>query len=372
MSASRRESGSPYMEWSKLRSHARFDLATSGLSSYPLAKLPFRPGDLEINGETIYGYAPLQDRLARKTGAAPDSIVAAAGTSMANHLALAALVEPGDEVLIEQPTYELILSTARYLGASIRRFPRPASEGFRLDPGEVARALTPRTRLVVLTNLHNPSSVSASEESLREIGEIAAGVGADVLVDEVYLEACFGEPPRRSAFFLGPNFVTTSSLTKGYGLSGLRCGWILARPELARRMWRINDLYGATPVHPGELLSVVALDHLAGVAEHARAQLGRNRALLDAFLDARRDLDAPRTAFGTTSFPALAGTRVDDLCRTLREKYDTSVVPGAFFEMPERFRIGIGGETAMVEEGLRRLGCALDDMAGSAPVTSVP
>lgn len=357
-------SRSPYMEWSKLRSPARFNLATSGLSNFPLSALPVSIADLEINGPTIYGYAPLQERLAEKTGAPPDSIVAAAGTSMANHLALAALFEPGDELLVEHPTYELLLSTAGYLGASLTRFPRRAVSGFRLDPDEVAGAIGPQTRLVVVTNFHNPSSVRADESALEEIGVIAARVGARVLVDEVYLE-CLERP--RSAFFLGENFVTTASLTKAYGLSGLRCGWVLAPPELATRMWRINDLYGATPAHPAELLSVLALDHLDSVGSRTRAQLARNRALLDGFLDSRTDIEAVRTEGGTTSFPILRSGRVDDLCRLLREKYETSVVPGAFFEMPEHFRIGIGGETEMVAGGLERLGLALDELATSAP-----
>ena len=360
MSLPRREAGSPYMEWSKLRSHARFDLATSGLSNYPLSRLPVRLEDLEINGATIYGYAPLQERLARKTGAPPESIVAAAGTSMANHLALAALFDPGDEVLIERPTYELLPSAAAYLGGSVRRFERRADDGFRLDPREVERAITPRTRAVVVTNLHNPSSVRAEEDALRDIGAIAQRSGAAVLVDEVYLETAFDG--FRSAFFLGGNFVATGSLTKAYGLSGLRCGWILAPPELARRMWRINDLYGATPAHPAELLSVAVLDHIAEIAAHARAQLDRNRALLHQFLDTRPDLDAARTETGTTSFPRLGSGGVGAFWRLLREKYDTSVVPGEFFEMPDRFRIGIGGETPEVEEGLRRIAAALDEI----------
>ena len=366
MNGPRLAAGSPYMEWSKLRSPARFNLATSGLSNFPLSALPARLEDLEINGPTIYGYAPLQERIARKTGAPAESIVAAAGTSMANHLALAALVEPGDDMLVEHPTYELLLSTARYLGATVRRFPRRAAEGFAIDPGEVSRAIGPKTRLIVVTNFHNPSSVRADEDALRRVAEIAAASGARVLVDEVYLE-CLDRP--RSAFFLGDNFVTTASLTKAYGLSGLRCGWVLAPPDLARRMWRINDLYGATPAHPAELLSVLALDHLDAVAARTRAQLARNRALLDAFLDSREDIDTVRTAGGTTSFPRLRSGRVDDLCRLLREKYETSVVPGTFFEMPEHFRIGVGGETEMVAEGLNRLGLALDEIRGS---TSAP
>jgi aspartate/methionine/tyrosine aminotransferase len=364
VTAPRQIAGSPYMEWSKLRSPARFNLATSGLSNFPLSALPVRIEDLEINGPTIYGYAPLQERLAARTGAPAESIVAAAGTSMANHLALAALVEPGDDVLVEHPAYELLLSTAAYLGASVRRFARRAGEGFRLDPAEVERSIAPGTRLVVVTNFHNPTSVRADDAALAEIGAIAARAGARVLVDEVYLE-CLDRP--RSAFFLGDNFVTTASLTKAYGLSGLRCGWVIAPPELARRMWRINDLYGATPAHPAELLSVVALDNLDSVAARTRAHLARNRALLDRFLDSRRDLEVVRTESGTTSFPRLPPGRVDELCRLLREKYETSVVPGSFFEMPEHFRIGIGGETAMVAEGLERLGLALDELSTSVP-----
>ena len=359
MTTTRRDAGSPYMEWSKLRSRARFNLATSGVADFPLARLPAKLADLEINGPTIYGYAPLQERLSRKTGAPADAIVAAAGTSMANHLALASLFEPGDEVLVEHPTYELLLSTAAYLGAAIRRFARPPEEDFALDPREVERAISPRTRVVVLTNLHNPSSVRAAESALREVGEIAARNGASVLVDEVYLEACFDGP--RSAFFLGDNFVTTSSLTKAYGLSGLRCGWILAAPELARRIWRINDLYAATPAHPAELLSVLAIDHLAEVAADAKVRLDRNRRRLGEFLDQRPDLEAPRPPSGTTAFPRLRSGPVDAFCALLREKYDTSVVPGRFFGMPDRFRIGIGGDTEILEEGLRRLSGALDE-----------
>ena len=350
---------SPYMEWSKLQSHAKYDLAGSGLSNFPLSRLPVRIEELEVNGPTIYGYAPLQERLARRAGVGPECIVAAQGTSMANHLAIAGSIEPGDEALVESPTYELLLSTASYLGASIRRFPRRFEESFRIDPAEVEAAITPKTRLVIVTNLHNPSSAAADDEALRSIGEIASRHGALVLVDEVYLDIADGAA--RSAFRLGPNFLTTSSLTKRYGLSGLRCGWIVAPAPIAEKIWRLNDLYAATPAHPAELLSVIALDHLDEIAAHSKAQLARNRLLLDAFLDSRSELEAVRTPAGTTSFPRLKNGRVDELCATLRERYDTSVVPGRFFEMPEHFRIGIGGETEILAEGLGRLGRALDE-----------
>ena len=124
------------------------------------------------------------------------------------------------------------------------------------------RAISPRTRLIVVTNLHNPTGVRTPDSTLKLVGEIARSLGAHVLVDEVYLEVCF-DSPGQSAFHLGPNFIATSSLTKAYGLSGLRCGWILAAPALAERMWRLNDLFGVMPAHPAELISVVALDQSA-------------------------------------------------------------------------------------------------------------
>lgn len=350
---------SPYLEWAKLRARARFDLATSGVANYPLAELPACLEDLELSGPDYYGYEPLLRRLATKCGVPAECIVTATGTSLANHLAMAATFEPGDEVLIEQPTYEPLVTTARYLGAELRRFPRRFEEGFRVAPGEIERHLTPRTRLIVLTNLHNPSGAFADEATLQQVGELARSTGAHVLVDEVYLEMAFERAPR-STFHLGEEFVATNSLTKVYGLSGLRCGWVLAAPELARRMWRLNDLYGVIPAHPAERLSVVALDHLDRVAARARRLLEANRRLLDGFLASRKDLRVAQPEFGTIIFPQLLRGSVDTFSTQLGDKYETSVAPGRFFEMPEHFRIGIGAETATVAAGLERLAAALD------------
>jgi len=356
----RKEIRSAYLEWAKLHSAAKYNLATSGLDGFPLAQLPVRIEDLEISIGGSYGYPPLQERLAKKNGVPVECVAAANGTSMANHLAMAALLDPGDEVLIEQPAYEPLLNVAQYLAANVRRFPRCFESGFAPDPHEVEKAITPRTRLVVVTNLHNPTGARATDAQLRAIGEIAKKRGAYVLVDEVYLDACF-DLNARSAFHLGDNFIITSSLTKAFGLSGLRCGWVLAPPPLAERMWRINDLYGVIPAHAAELLSVIALEHIDKIADYARTRLQANRPILQRFLDSRRDLIAI-PASGTTAFPRLASGKVDALCRLLREKYETSVVQGHFFEMPDHFRIGIGGKTELLEEGLRRLGHALDEL----------
>lgn len=376
MGESERTLRSEYLEWAKTRSEARFNLTASGVTPYRFRDLGATLEDLELTGPGAYGYAPLQAALAAKCGVAPECVVAAIGTSLANHLAMAALVGPGDEVVMEHPVYEPLPALARYLGAAVRHFERRPEEGFRVDPEAVARQVTSRTRLIVVTNLHNPSGALADEGSLRALGEIARGAGARVLVDEVYLEmlrvegeggAAGGDPGSRpalpSASRLGREFVVTSSLTKAYGLNGLRCGWILAEPELARRIWRLTDLFAVIPAHPAECLSVVALERLERIAERSRELLARNRALLDAFFDGRSDLDVVRPPCGTVSFPRLRRGSVDELCNLLREKYETTVVPGRFFGAPDHFRLGIGAETEVVAEGLRRLAAALDELA---------
>ncbi len=356
-----RTMSSAYMEWAKLHSGSKYNLASSGVRWYVLKDLPVTLEQLEINGPSAYGHPPLQEAIARHCNVNTDMVVAAAGTSMANHLAMAVTFEPGDEVLIEHPTYELLLSAAQYLGAKVKRFARRFEDGFRLDLHEIERALTPRTRLILLANLHNPSGAFVDNNTLAQVGAMARSVGARVLVDEVYLEAMFEQRPA-SAIHLGNEFIVTSSLTKAFGLNGLRCGWVLAEPELARKMWRLNDLFGVIPAHPAELLSVIAFQHLDHLAASAKILLQNNLALLHHFLEAHPELPCLKPRFGSIAFPQLPRGEVAKLGARLREHYDTTIVPGNFFEMPEHFRIAVGAETHIVQEGLERLGRALQEI----------
>jgi aspartate/methionine/tyrosine aminotransferase len=245
-----------------------------------------------------------------------------------------------------------------YLEADVKRFARIEESGFSVDSDEIASRITPRTRLIVLTNLHNPTGVLTSEITLREVGAIARSTGARVLVDEVYLDAVYDDTPRTS-FHLGPEFVVTSSLTKVYGVSGLRCGWILANPDLAWEMRRLNDLFSATPVFPGEVLSVAAFRNLDRLRDRARHIVEADRAALAAFLANHPQVHAVTTAWGTTCFPRLCAGNTDEFLDRLRAEFDTSAVPGRFFEMPGHFRLGMGVNHEMFTEGLRRLGTAL-------------
>jgi aspartate/methionine/tyrosine aminotransferase len=351
---------SDYMHWAKFKPPVRFALTGSEVPHFRMDSLPISIADLDLDGASHPRYPPLREAIAGRYGVSSDQVVAADGTSMANFLAMATLISAGDEVLVEHPTYELLLGAASFLGADIKRFERNPADAFRLDPEKVRAAMSDRTRLIVITNLHNPSSMLAEDSELCAIGDLARSVGAHVLIDEVYLDSAV--PPRPSAVHLGPEFVCTNSLTKVYGLSGLRCGWILAGPELAERMWRLNDLFGVNQAHPAERLACIAFENIDRLIGDNPAMLGRNRARWNDFVVSRDDLDCMRAEHGITTFPRWLGGDAQRLDDHLRERYDASVVPGRWFEMPDHFRVGFGLAAEDFDEALRRLGAALDDL----------
>ena len=351
---------SDYMHFAKYGADARYNLATSGVAACDLAELGLTMDDLALHGVNAGGYRPLMELVAARFGVDPACVVMpGGGCSFANHLALAALLSPGDEALVEAPTYELLTSLLGYLRAPVRRFERRPDEAWRLDPDRVAAAITPKTRVVVLTNLHNPSSAVADEAAIAAIAAAADRVGAMLFVDEVYRELTFADGRAATSFRESGNVVVTSSLTKAYGVSGLRCGWILAPAPLAERMRRLNDLFGVHPPHVAERMSVVAFERLPHLRARATAIVEANRAAYRELLGGHPRLEQTIFDHGASVFPRLLGTDGDAFFRRLTADYETSVAPGRFFGMPDHVRIGLGADPTMTHEGLARIAEAL-------------
>lgn len=348
------------MQWAKQHVRPRVSLAGSNLLSCDLADLPGAREALELHGDNDNGYRPLIDAIATTYGVTPDRVATAQGTSGANFLVFAALVKAGDDVLVERPGYDPLMGPPALLGARVTRFDRRFENGYRLDPEAVGAALTPRTRLIVITNSHNPTGVAAADGDVDEIGRIAERHGARVLVDEVYLDTAMTGKVRPAAA-RAPVFISTSSLTKSYGLAGLRCGWVLAAPEVAEAVRRARDIVDGTGVFPAERLSVLAFSMLDQLSARARRILEANGGAVREFLRSRHDLECVMPDAGTVVFPRVRG--LDDagpFLDTLARDFETGVVPGRFFEAPAHFRLGFGGRPDALTEGLAQLGKALD------------
>src|SRR3954463_6284523 len=149
------------MEWAKTRPAPEIDLAGSNILACSLEDLPGAADALSLSGANDNGYRPLTEAIGARYNVDPDRVTTAGGTAGANFLVFAALLEPGDEVLVERPGYDPLLGAPRLLGARVNRFQREFARGFALDPDRIGRAMTPRTRIIIITNPHNPSGVLA-------------------------------------------------------------------------------------------------------------------------------------------------------------------------------------------------------------------
>jgi aspartate/methionine/tyrosine aminotransferase len=350
------------MAWAKTRPRPAIDLAGSNLHACTLDDLPGARDAVDIAGESPEGYPPLVEAIARQYGVSPDRVSTAGGCSGANFLACAALLEPGDEVLVESPFYDPMPAAARLLGAAVSAFERRFEDGYDVDVERIAAALTPRTRLVLLSNPHNPSGALARPASLLALGALAARRGFHVLVDEVYLDTIFDARPAPAAT-LSPFFVSTSSLTKAYGLASLRCGWTLADPEVTRKIRRARDLVDVWAPMPADRLSVVAFANLDAIAARARAIVETNRSAVSAWLAGRPDL-ACVPSRATIAFPRLEGLAdASPFAERLFAETGTAVAPGRFFGSPAHFRLAFGGPPDRVAAGLAAISAVLDNAA---------
>ncbi|MEX1363385.1 MAG: aminotransferase class I/II-fold pyridoxal phosphate-dependent enzyme [Nannocystaceae bacterium] len=305
--------------------------------------------------------------VAHRYGVDASLVTPTLGASLAITHVLMALLRPGDQVIVERPTYEGLHRVPEMLGASVSRLERDVERGWAVRPDRLARLLTSRTRAVILSNLHNPSGVAIDRDTLLEVTELAARVGAVVLVDEVYLDYIFppeADSPIQPACRVATNCISWSSTTKCFGFSALRAGWIVAGdPELARVIRAATDyLHVDEPVSTLELGARVLADaeRLTGWASRVSRA---GQAIVQQWIE-----NEPRVSWVPPQAGISGCIRLPDLMNDapfvqhLRDRYETQVVPGSFFEAPGFVRLGFGVDPAVLEEGLANFSSTLDDL----------
>lgn len=350
-----------YMEWAKAKKIKKIDLSKSGVENFSLKELDTQLRDMEITGENVYGYPPLLESIAEKYGVKEENIVSTLGTSHALFVVCAALIEKGDRALIEKPAYEPILAAPKAIEANVSRIDRKFTEKYQFDLDKFESLLSQRTKLVILTNLHNPSGALLNRSFLQELVEITQRRNVYLFLDEIYLDFLEGKEGE-SAFSLGENVIVASSLTKVYGLGGLRCGWILAPSSLVKRMWNVVDYTNVEGVFIGEQISEKVFSELDSIKVKNKSQIEKNLSLIRNFISNEKKLTWVEPAGGVVCFPrVVAGITGDELAEILINKYETVVVPGSFFEEEEHFRLGFGVSSEVLAAGLEEISLALNE-----------
>lgn len=303
--------------------------------------------------------------VAARYGVPASQVIGTTGATSAMNLILRALVAPGDDVLIEDPCFDLLPALARDAGATITALPRRAPD-FAVDPDEIARLIKPNTRLIVLTQLHNPSGAILSPEALKAIGAVARKAGVPVLVDEAYADFV-GE--KVSAVQYGPEFVSVGSLTKVQGLFALKCGWAVASPEIIARIHAANPQGDLGVSKLAHAVAALVLEDRGPFDTHWRSVLAGARPVVEAqvaamIADGLLTGDLPDK--GCIYFPRVVG--IDDtraLAGWLWSEHGVAVAAGEFFGLAGHIRIGFGGgEPVALARSLARLAEALKAYPG--------
>jgi aspartate/methionine/tyrosine aminotransferase len=281
------------------------------------------------------------------------------GASGAIFAACAALLAPGDGVLVETPVYEPLWRIPAALGANLSYSRRLRDQGYALDPSRIVAALDAGTKLVIVTNPHNPSAALTDDRALAELAGELAKRDVRLLVDEAYLELY---RPAATARGLGPNVLTCSSATKCWGVPWARAGWLIVPSEIAQRLSYVErHVVGAAPPACwafGERAVRRADQLLARASELQR----HNRALVDRFMarvgpGLSWHPPPPESVFGWVE--STTGGGLDSDLERARTSQGVLVAPGRFFGNPGAFRVSWVSPADRLEHALESLARAV-------------
>ena len=323
---------------------------------------------LDWNNRSFRGLPALREHVIARAGLEGicqlDDVLITAGAAEANYLAFTQLVDAGDEVVVEHPGWPQAEVLARAKGAVIRRVRRREEDAWALPMEAVEAAVTEKTKLIFLTNPNNPTGRMLSERDLQELARVAGRVGAWLLVDEVYAGLEWQGTRAPSIAGMYERGITTGSVSKALGLQGLRTGWMICPdPGLIMDAVILRENSSEIMNVMGEVIAEIALrpERYAAALGKARAVGQANLDLLDRFVRDTEGLSWVRPEAGLIGLARLEGGQGGDAFaeRLLGEPYRTFLLPGSSYDCPDHIRLGVGGDPAVLEEGLRRIGALL-------------
>ncbi len=352
-----------------------YNLSESGVHPLTLDEL-VDPAELAEVRQVALGYTQtngtpeLRANIAKMyPGVGEEGLLTTAGSSEANFLLMWSRIAPGDEVVFELPNYMQMWGLLRGFGARVKTFRLKPELGWQPDLDELASLVTPRTRLIVLTNPNNPTGAVLSDEAMDAIVRLADASGAWILADEVYQGAEREGPATRSFWGRHERVLCVNGLSKAYGLPGLRIGWIAGPDEVVRKTWPYHDYTTISPSALSDRLATVVLEPARREAILARTRgiLRANFPVLEAWLKAQGGLfefHPPRAGAICFARYALDVNSTALVERLIRER-SVLVVPGDHFETDGYLRFGFGSPAEYLRAGLARVERTLGEIRGS-------
>jgi len=323
--------------------------------------------DTELNYPQANGDPELRDAIAALyPGAARDNVLVTVGAIQANYTAFLTVTGPGDDVAVMQPNYQQFWGLAQNHGRVMTTFGLSQELGWALDCDGLRSAVTPATKLVTVVNPNNPTGRIMRGDERAAVIEAAAGAGAWLLADEVYAGA------ERVTDEITPSFhgeyekvLAVNSLSKGYGLPGLRIGWVVGPADVVARMWAWQDYITICTTVLANKLAAIALspEVRPQILERTRRYVRRGYENVERWAAGRDDVEVMAPEAAAICFVKYAQKiNSTKLVMRLIEEHSAFVAPGDLFGLDGHVRISFGLPDDYVNEGLRRLGAALDEV----------
>lgn len=329
--------------------------------------------DIRIGYSQTNGTIPLR-RLVSDSypSAGPKNILMTIGGAEANFLSSWYLLKevPGDEIALMRPNYMQIDGLWRNMGGKVNPFHLyPKAEKWQLDLEELKEAVTGHTSAIALCNPNNPTGAVLEASELKAVVDIAEDAGLWILSDEIYRGAEFSGKLSPSIFDLYDRVMVTSSLSKVYGLPGLRLGWVVCSTErVAEELWTYSDYTTICPAKLSDWLAVLALEPTLQqkIRERLREHMSGNWSVMKEWLDHHSDVlsyIAPQAAAICFPHHNLPISSLDFVDRLMKEK-SVLIIPGEHFGMESYFRIGFGYEREGLINGLSRVSELIESVKG--------
>ena len=348
-----------------------FNLSESGVHPLSAADLVDEAGmralmELPLGYAQTNGPLELRRRIAAHLGAEADNVLVTSGTIEANFITAWRLLEPGDEIAYMVPNYLQIQGLAESFGVTVRSFELRPELGWQPDLEELASVVGPRTRMIALVNPNNPTGAVLAGEAMARIVELAAANDAWVVADEIYRGTEHAGPMCPSFIGTYDKVVVTGSLSKAYGLPGLRVGWVIGPEELIEELWSRKDYTSITAASLSYELAARALEPatLGRILGRNRELVVRNLGVLREWVESR-----PGVSLGSPAAGAMTLVRYEhdissvELADRLRREQGVLIVPGSHFGLEGHLRVGYGIPTASLTEALGRVGRLLAGLA---------
>ncbi len=344
--------------------HVEYDVGESAVKFLTVDDLDIDLANVALRYGHHTGEPQLRECLAAQyPGLSKDHVVVTSGASEAIFSLNSALVKPGDHVIVEHPNYPSLYDIPRSLGCEVSFLPLDYDRAFKPDLGKLADLITPKTKLISLTHPNNPTGSMISEEDLRRVVELVEERDVYLLFDETYRELDFADALPHAAT-LSPKVISVSTMSKCYGLPGIRIGWLVTQDQfILDSILTIREQITITNNAVGEAIALHVLRRKDEFLERSRDHVRRNLSTVSRWIDGHKDVEWVPPEAGVVAFPRLKKhVRVDPekLYRQLAEKYGTFVIPGRCFEVDNRhFRLGFGSTQEEIETGLENIDKAL-------------